>query len=68
MTKTRKETRKILVLIFLAACLTASVLPVPDALAAEVFTKNQDLEGSVEGGTAEGVEFENICGSRYKDV
>ena len=53
---------KILVLIFLSACLAAGVLLVPDTSAAEVFTKDQDLEGSVVGVTAEGVEFETIYG------
>ena len=53
---------KILVLIILAACLTATVMPVPNASAAEVFTKDQELEGSVVGVTAEGVEFETIYG------
>ena len=53
---------KILVLIILAACLTAAVMPVPNASAAEVFTKDQELEGSVVGVTAEGVEFETIYG------
>ena len=52
----------ILVLIFLAACLAAAVLPTSDASAAKVFTKDQDLEGSVVGVTAEGVEFETIYG------
>jgi hypothetical protein len=53
---------KILVLIFLSACLAAVGLPVPDASAAEVFTKDQGLEGSVVGVTVEGVEFETIYG------
>jgi len=53
---------KILVLIFLSACLAAGVLPVPDASAAEVFTKDQGLQGSVVGVRAEGVEFETIYG------
>ena len=53
---------KILVLIFLPVCLAAGVLPVPDASAAEVFTKDQGLQGSVVGVTAEGVEFETIYG------
>ena len=53
---------KILVLIFLAACLTAAVMPVPNASAAEVFTKDQGLQGSVVGVTAEGVKFETIFG------
>ena len=47
---------------FLAACLTAAVMSVPNASAAEVFIKDQDLEGSVVGVTAEGVEFETIYG------
>jgi hypothetical protein len=47
---------------FLAACLVATVLPASDAKAAEVFTKDQGLEGSVVGVTAEGVEFETIYG------
>jgi hypothetical protein len=55
-------TDKILVLIFLPVCLVASVLPVPDAPAAEVFTKDTVLEGSVVGVTAEGVEIETIYG------
>ena len=42
--------------------LAAGVLPVPDASAAEVFTKDQGLQGSVVGVTAEGVEFETIYG------
>jgi putative salt-induced outer membrane protein YdiY len=53
---------KILVLMFLAACLAAAVLPVPETWAAEVFTKDQGLQGSVVGVTAEGVEFETIYG------
>ena len=53
---------KILVLIFLPVCLAAGVLPVPDASAAEVFAKDQGLQGSVVGVTAEGVEFETIYG------
>ena len=53
---------KILVLIILAAYLAAAVMPVPNASAAEVFTKDQELEGSVVGVTAEGVEFETIYG------
>ena len=53
---------KILVLIFLAAGLAAAVLPVPETWAAEVFTKDQGLQGSVVGVTAEGVEFETIYG------
>ena len=53
---------KILVLIFLSACLAACVLPVPDASAEEVFTKDKRLQGSVVGVTAEGVEFETIYG------
>ena len=53
---------KILVLIFLPVCLAAGVLPVPDASAAEVFTKDRGLQGSVLGVTAEGVEFETIYG------
>jgi hypothetical protein len=48
---------KILVLIFLSAYLAAAVMPVPNVSAAEVFTKDQGLEGSVVGVTAEGVEF-----------
>ena len=47
---------------FLAVCLTAAVMPVPNASAAEVFTKDQGLQGSVVGVTAEGVEFETIYG------
>jgi len=47
---------------FLSVCLTAGVLPVPDASAAEVFTKDQGLQGSVVGVRAEGVEFETIYG------
>ncbi len=46
----------------LATFLAAGVLPVPDASAAEVFTKDQGLQGSVVGVTAEGVEFETIYG------
>jgi putative salt-induced outer membrane protein YdiY len=53
---------KILVLIFLPACLAAGVLPVPDASAGEVFTKDQVLQGRVVGVTAKGVEFETIYG------
>ena len=53
---------KILVLIILAAYLAAAVLPISNASAAEVFTKDQELEGSVVGVTAEGVEFETIYG------
>jgi hypothetical protein len=37
-------------------------LPIADASAAEVFTKNKGLNGSVVGVTAEGVEFETIYG------
>jgi hypothetical protein len=48
--------------IFPVVCLAAGVLPVPDAPAAEVFTKDQGLQGSVVGVTAEGVEFETIYG------
>jgi hypothetical protein len=47
---------------FLAVCLTAAVMPVPNVSAAEVFTKDQGLQGSVVGVTAEGVEFETIYG------
>ena len=47
---------------FLAVCLTAAVMPVPNASAAEVFTKDQGLQGSVVGVTAEGVEFEKVYG------
>ena len=47
---------------FLITCLALSVLPIPDASAAEVFTNNQDLKGSVGGVTAQGVEFETIYG------
>ncbi len=43
--------------IFPAVCLAAGVMPVPDASAAEVFTKDQGLQGSVVGVTVEGVEF-----------
>jgi putative salt-induced outer membrane protein YdiY len=50
------------VLIFLSACLAAAVLPVPETWAAEVSTKDQGLQGSVVGVTAEGVEFETIYG------
>ena len=53
---------KILVLMFLAACLAAAILPVPETWAAEVFTKDQGLQGSVVGVNAEGVEFETIYG------
>jgi putative salt-induced outer membrane protein YdiY len=53
---------KILVLISLATCLAVGVLPTSEASAAEVFTKDQGLEGSVVGVTAEGVEFETIYG------
>jgi len=47
---------------FLAACLTATILSVSTASAGEVFTKDQGLEGSVVGVTAEGVEFETVYG------
>jgi len=47
---------------FLAACLTATILSVSTVSAAEVFTKDQGLEGSVVGVTAEGVEFETVYG------
>jgi putative salt-induced outer membrane protein len=53
---------KILVLMFLAACLAAAILPVPEIWAAEVSTKDQGLQGSVVGVNAEGVEFETIYG------
>lgn len=46
----------------LATCLAASVLLVADAWADEVFTKDQGLEGSVVGVSAEGVEFQTIYG------
>ncbi len=46
----------------LAICLAAAVLLGTVATAAEVFTKDQGLEGSVVGVTAEGVEFETIYG------
>jgi hypothetical protein len=48
--------------VFLAACLAAVIFPVSDVSAAEVITKNQGLEGSVVGVTAEGVEFETVYG------
>ena len=47
---------------FLAACLAAIILTVSNAKAAEVFTKDQGLQGSVVGVTAEGVEFQTIYG------
>ena len=47
---------------FLAACLTATILSVSTVSAAEVFIKDQGLEGSVVGVTAEGVEFETVYG------
>ena len=47
---------------FLAACMTATILPVSNVSAAEVFTKDQGLEGSVVGVTAEGLEFQTIYG------
>ena len=53
---------KILMLIFLPVCLAAGVLPVPDAAAAEILTKNKGLNGSVVRVTAHGVEFETIYG------
>ena len=53
---------KILALIFLPVCLAAGMLRIPDASAAEVFTKNKALEGSVVGVTAQGVEFQTIYG------
>ena len=46
----------------LATFLAAGVLPVPDVSAAEVFTRDTALEGSVVRVTAEGVEFETIYG------
>ena len=46
----------------LASFLAAGVLPVPDVSAAEIFTRDTALEGSVVGVTAEGVEFETIYG------
>jgi putative salt-induced outer membrane protein YdiY len=55
-------TDKILVLIFLPACLTAGVLPTSNASAAVVFTKDKALEGSVVGVTSDGVQFETIYG------
>ena len=60
--KKKSMADKILVLIFLAACLAAAILPVPETWAAEVFTKDQGLQGSVVGVNAEGVEFETIYG------
>ena len=47
---------------FLAACLTATILSVSTVSAAKVFTKDQGLEGSVVGVTAEDVEFETVYG------
>lgn len=54
-------------------CLAVVVLPVSTASAAEVFTNNKALEGSVVGVTAEGAEFETIYGKGtvvipWKDV
>ena len=46
----------------LAICLAAAVLLGTVATAAEVFTKDQGLEGSVVGVTSEGVEFETVYG------
>lgn len=46
----------------LATCLAAAVLLGTVVTAAEVFTKDQGLEGLVVGVTAEGVEFETIYG------
>jgi putative salt-induced outer membrane protein YdiY len=54
--------RPVLQWIFLAGCLTAAVLPASIVSAAEVFTKDQGLEGSVAGVSAEGVEFQTIYG------
>jgi hypothetical protein len=42
--------------------LAAGLLSLPDAKAAEVFTKNKALEGSVVGVTRKGVEFQTIYG------
>ena len=46
----------------LVACLAAIILTVSNASTAEVFIKDQGLEGSVVGVTAEGVEFETVFG------
>ena len=48
--------------IFAVFWLAAGVLPVPNASAAEVISKNKALEGSVVGVTAEGVKFQTIYG------
>jgi putative salt-induced outer membrane protein YdiY len=50
--------QRILAVAWLAIC----VLPISDAMAAEVFTKDQGLQGSVVGVTADGVEFETVYG------
>ncbi len=46
----------------LVACLAATILAVSYVTAAEVFTRDQGLEGSVVGVTADGVEFETVYG------
>ena len=46
----------------MVVCLAAIILAVSNAMAAEVFTKDQGLEGSVIGVSADGVEFETIYG------
>jgi putative salt-induced outer membrane protein YdiY len=48
--------------ICLVTCLAAAILSVSMASAAEVSTKGQELQGSVVGVSAEGVEFETIYG------
>jgi putative salt-induced outer membrane protein YdiY len=48
--------------IFPVVWLAAGVLTISDATAAEVFTKNKALEGSVVGVAAQGVEFQTIYG------
>jgi putative salt-induced outer membrane protein YdiY len=59
--------------ISLAICLAMLVFPAANAFGAEVVSKHQDLEGSVTGVTAEGVEFETIYGQgailiRWSDI
>ncbi len=54
--------RMLLRWIFAVVWLAASVLTATDASAAEVFTKNKALDGSVVGVTAQGVEFQTVYG------
>ena len=48
--------------IFLFICLSLNLMHISNAVAAEVFTKDKGLEGSVVGVTKNGVEFDTIYG------